>query len=144
MTPDTIARKLCNLLVPDAQANLASYMPALGTIGAMIVETPTKQAIESFREHFGGLWVGGAVTLSRTHLAFEPNGMNRALHHGDSSLRVPLSEVRDVTREWGFISGIISIRTTRGTFKLRCWRARALADVIRQALRGELPERAAS
>jgi len=99
--------------------------------------------IEGFRAFYGGLWVGGTAVLTATALTFRPNDLNRAMHKGDLSFSVPLTEVSGVRFERGFVTSIVVVATPHGTFKLRCYGARQFKEEIERRA-GSAVERSAS
>lgn len=119
MSGRIIAERVANALIPAAETDL------LGTSDGIA---------KSFKEFYGGLWVGGKVRLTSSELGFEPNAPNRAVHQpGPLSQHIPLTDIESVAVNWGFITRIISVTTKTQTFKVRCFKADALADEIRAA-----------
>jgi hypothetical protein len=134
--PETIvATKLCNALIVDAQvkAGLLSTISTVPLLGA--AERAIGGALDDYREAYGGLWVGGKATLTTTALHFAPNALNRAVHSGDASVRVPLSDIVDLRAEWGVLTGIVCINTARGTLKIRCYFSKKFMALIEQTKR---------
>lgn len=129
-----VAVKTANALIPNA--DLASAARSWVTvIGGGAVE----DVVEGFRSLMGGLWVGGKATLYTDRLSFQPNALNRALHDGDYSLEISLSDIEDVCVRWGVLTKIIDVETDAGRLSLRCFGAPAFAKQIllqRQGLSG--------
>jgi hypothetical protein len=132
MSETIVTTKLCNALITDAQVKgaLLSTLSTVPLLGA--AERAIGGALDDYREAYGGLWVGGKATLTPTALLFAPNALNRAIHSGDSSVRVPLSEIVNLRAEWGFVTGIVCIDTARGTLKIRCYFSKAFMALIEQ------------
>ena len=83
------------------------------------------------RKKHGGLWVGGRVTLTRAELGFAPNAVNRLVHFGDPSFKIPLFAIRHIDVEPGFVTKIIAVTWTGGVTRFRCYRATLFAGQIR-------------
>jgi hypothetical protein len=109
--------KLCNALLPDAASS--------GLLPAMVAGT-----VEAARKHLGGLWVGGRVKASSEAITFTPNSMNAAIHTKLDAVRIPLSSVRTVRREFGWLTGIVVVEHAQGEFRFRCFGARNVARVL--------------
>ncbi len=123
---DIVRTKLANLFHPDAEmsAGARKFLP----LGA-------DKSVDWLQRKMGGLWVGGAVTLTRETLSFSPNGMNVAAHDRDTSAGVSLDRVVDVTDRFGWVTRIVDVRTDAGEiFTFRCFGAKAFADLIRQTV----------
>jgi len=118
---DVLASKAANALIEDA----ASPLEHAGGIG---------RSIRRSRERYGGLWIGGRVTLTPGELEFAPNSANRLLHDGDPSVTIPLSSIRHVDVEPGFVTKIIAVAWTGGVARFRCYGAARFADQIRAAV----------
>jgi hypothetical protein len=114
---DIVAAKVANALVQDASSPLE--------------DAGTGRAIRRTRGRYGGLWVGGRVTLTRTELQFAPNAANRLVHAGDTSFTIPLPAVRQVDVEPGVLTKIIAVTWTGGVTRVRCFGAARFADQIR-------------
>ena len=123
MTPQNVlAAKVANALIQDAASPLEN-------VGGGI-----RRSIRRSRKRYGGLWVGGRVTLTPTELRFAPNAANRLLHAGDPSVTIPLSAIRQIDVEPGFVTKIIAVTWTGGVARFRCYGAARLADQIRAAV----------
>jgi len=109
--------KLCNALLPDAEPS--------GVLPGLVSGT-----VHRAREQLGGLWVGGRVKASSDALTFTANGMNAALHTGLGPVHIPLSTVRSVRREFGWLTGIVVVEHARGEFRFRCFGAANVARVL--------------
>ena len=113
-----LATKVANALIPDA----VSSLEAAGGLG---------RAIRKSRNRYGGLWVGGRVTLTPAELGFSPNAVNRFVHVGDPSFTIPLSAISRIDVERGFFTKIIAVTSTGGVTRFRCYGAARFADQIR-------------
>jgi len=102
---------------------------------ALVVSAEMHGAAAQSSTPYGGLWVGGRVTLSDTSLSFAANGMNRALQTGVEPITLPLRDVDSVDVLPAFFTKIIAVGMARGTLKLRCFGAPAFAEAIRAAVR---------
>ena len=123
---DVIAWKYANLFHPDAgmSAGARRLLPLGGD-----------SSVDWLRKKMGGLWVGGAVTLTRDALSFSPNGMNTAAHDRDTSAVVALDRVVDIADRFGWVTGIVDVRTDTGeVMTFRCFGAKAFAEKIREAV----------
>lgn len=117
VTQEIVASKLANALIENVSSPLEA-----GAIGT---------AIRSTRKRYGGLWVGGRVTLTRAELWFAPNAANRLVHVGDPSFTIPLATVRQVEVEPGVLTKIIAVTWTGGVTRFRCYGAARFADLVR-------------
>ena len=120
-----IASRVANALIADAVSSVP--LPH---------KTIVKGVLERYRQSYGGLWVGGRVTLTESALEFAPNAMNRGVTRGELDVRIPLRDVTAVTVEFGVATKIIVIESPARTFKIRCYGAEKLAEHIRAAMSG--------
>jgi hypothetical protein len=118
--PDILATKAANALIQDATSPIEN----LKSVG---------RGIRRYRQRHGGLWVGGRVTLTSAELSFAPNAANRLVHDGDPSVAIPLSAIRQVDIEPGFVTKIVAVTWTGGVARFRCYKAAGFADQIRAA-----------
>ena len=128
MSETRVAKKLCNCFVADAEADPSKYALAMRLLG--VDAAAVEVVLRRFQTVYGGLWVGGSVELTTQPLTFRPNVVNRAVHRGDYSFSVPLSEITSVTYEPGFLTVIVVVTTRHGRFKLRCFAARRFRGVL--------------
>jgi hypothetical protein len=110
--------KICNALFPDA--TIAPFAEA--EIG--------RRTIGFLRKMFGGLWVGGRVTISKKGLSFQPNDLNKSVHKTNCTVNIPFSELISAHKEFGVITGIVVLNHTGGQFRFRCYGASRVADDI--------------
>jgi hypothetical protein len=126
-----LASKLANALIADAQPTATAKMFAGGA---------SRLIFEGFRWKFGGLWVGGKVTLTEEELIFSPNALNRAVHVGVSSRTIPLADVVRATDRFGWFTRIIDVVLSDGSvFTFRCYGAKAFAEKIAAAAKDTRP-----
>ena len=116
-----IAAKVANALVEDARGS-----------GPLAVLDPL---LDQFRQQYGGVWVGGRLTLTPTTLAFHPNGVNRLANTGTLDLEIDLRRVEAVEVQPGVLTKSIAVQVGGGrVVKVRCFGAAGLADQIRAAV----------
>ena len=116
---DILAAKVANALIQDAASPFEDSASGIG------------RAIRGSRKRYGGLWVGGRVTLTSAVLGFSPNAVNRLAHAGDTSFTIPLSAIRRIDVEPAFFTKIIAVTWTGGVARFRCYGAAGFADQIR-------------
>lgn len=93
-------------------------------------------AISLLRRSWGGLWVGGNVTISTDQLSFAPNGLNSALTDGDLCFSIPFKSIDKVEWRWGMITGIVEItwqNDALATAAFRCANSKRIAGLLREA-----------
>lgn len=118
-----IAAKLANALITEAKPNAIAR--------ALSGASP---AFEFLRKLYGGLWVSGTVTLTRDHLTFAPNALNRMVYAGGHQRTIPLGDVADVSDRFGLVTRIVDVTLSDGTkFTFRCVGAKAFAEKIAAA-----------
>jgi hypothetical protein len=110
-------RKLANAFIPEATP--VGMLPAAAL-----------WAIHRFQRKDGGLWVGGTVSVSSSGVSFVPNRLNRLVHNDWAPVNVRAEDIRDVRREFGWVTGIVVVRHVRGEFRFRCYGAKQLAATI--------------
>jgi hypothetical protein len=110
-------RKAANAFVPAATPAAALPVAALSTVFR-------------FTRTHGGLWVGGTVVVSSTGVSFVPNRLNRLVHNEPEAVNVPGADIRDVRREFGWVTGIVVVRHAGGEFRFRCYGAKQLAATM--------------
>ncbi|MBO9497945.1 MAG: hypothetical protein J7496_02760 [Novosphingobium sp.] len=103
--------------------------------GARILST-VSSVLEAFSRHYGGLWVGGKVTLYDDRFVFEPNAMNQFVHQNGEALcfDVPLREIETVKTRPGLLTDIIDIEVSETQVSVRCFGAKKFAERIRTAM----------
>ncbi|MEV0670091.1 hypothetical protein [Mycobacterium sp. NPDC050441] len=121
-----ITSKAANALIEDAEAN------ALGRLAAQ-ASSGTTHWIDRSRQRYGGLWVGGRLTLTTTTVEFHPNAANRSIQSGSLDVVVPLRYVESVELMPGLVTKIVVVRTPERVLSARCFGATKLADQIRAA-----------
>jgi hypothetical protein len=110
-------RRLANAFIPEATP--AGMLP-----------TAAVWAIHRLQRKHGGIWVGGTVTVSESGVSFVPNRVNRLAHSNLAPVNVPAKDIRDVRREFGWVTGIVVVRHVRGEFRFRCYGAKQLAATM--------------
>lgn len=123
MRDGVLVSKIANALIEDAEGRTSGVLPVLS----------------AFRAVWGGLWVGGRVTLTSDAVSFSANTLNRVAQSGTLDVSVPLTQVTDVEVLPGFFTNIVAISTAERVLKVRCYRARRFADAViaaRDAVRG--------
>jgi len=129
-----VAKKLCNVLIEDAQEDFSLATNVADVLGIDFNEDIISSVLDTYKEAYGGLWVGGTVLLTNTEIMFTPNAMNNAFHKGDNSVTIPLSLITSVEDEYGFITKIVKVTTKYGIFKIRCFGAKKFRELISQEL----------
>jgi hypothetical protein len=114
MRDQVLMSKLANALIEDAQSHISSLVPVLS----------------AFRAVWGGLWVGGRVTLTSETVSFAANAMNRIAQSGTLDVSVPLKQVTDVEVLPGLFTNIVAISTPDRVLKVRCYWAPKFADAV--------------
>jgi hypothetical protein len=109
--------KLANAFVPDAT-------PSALLAGAAL------DSVNRYGKKHGGLWVGGKITITPDGLRFAPNRMNTALHQGLDATYIPMASIKAVTREFGWLTGIVVVRHLAGEFRFRCFGATQVAAAL--------------
>ena len=132
-----VAKKACNCLIANAEADLSRYSAVAALLGVDL--RAVEDMLKRFRARYGGLWVGGSAELTTATLTFRPNTANRKVHKDDYSFSVPLSDMIGITCRRGFVTNVIVITTSHGEFKLRCFGARRFADLIARTRRPNEP-----
>jgi hypothetical protein len=112
MPEEVLVTKLANALIEDVDVHVT--MPVVSMLQAT----------------WGGLWVGGRVTLTTKTVSFSANGANRMMQSGALDVSVPLAQVTDVKVLPGFITKIVAITTPESVVKVRCYRAAKFAEAI--------------
>jgi hypothetical protein len=130
MGGDVVASKAANFLVEDA----ALRDGVVGTVFdvAGVPQKPVDLVLAGFRKYYGGLWVGGRINVTASAISIAPNLMNRAVHHGLTSIELRLVDLESVEVLPGFVTKIIALRTPEHVVKIRCYGAPALAQQIRE------------
>lgn len=126
---DAIEKKTCNALIENAKPNFNAYLISLitGGVGGVVA---ISAVLGGFKKMLGGLWVGGTTYLTKENIIFTPNKLNKMFQSNIDCLKIPLSDITSVRKEFGFITGIIRIDTENGTLKLRCYGSSEFMDKI--------------
>jgi len=101
----------------------------VGTLGV------SGSMFDKFKKRWGGLWVGGDLSLFDDRLTFSANPLNRALQNGDLSREVILKTVTNVEWRSGFVMGIIDVAHAGGQFTFRCYGSRSFAAMVEAVVR---------
>jgi len=112
MPEEVLITKVANALIEDVNVHV------------------TVPVLSVFRAAWGGLWVGGRVTLTAKTVSFSANGLNRIMQSGTLDVSVPLAQVTDVKVLPGVFTKIVAITTPEFVFKVRCYRAARFAQAI--------------
>lgn len=112
MPAELLTTKVANAFIADAEPSVA---------------IPVASAL---RSAWGGLWVGGRVTLTTETVSFSANTLNRIAQSGTHDVSVPLTRITDVDVLSGFFTRIVAITTPEFVFKVRCYRAARFAEAI--------------
>jgi hypothetical protein len=134
MDGPVLASRVANALVEDAHLDLSPEVTgALDAVG--LAPPPGVEAVlDRFRDHFGGMWVGGRVTLTPTTYRFRPNAINRTVQSGTLEFEVPTEAISDVELQPGFATRIVAVRVGDKVVRVRCYGAARLAAAIRAAV----------
>jgi hypothetical protein len=122
MTEDEpLSTKVANVLFKGAKINPAFAWPASAI------------TLKVFRLIWGGLWVGGNISLYRDKLVFCPNAQNFNVHKAGTIgiIEIPIATVTAVKLKRGAVAGIVQITHGRNLFVFRCYGSDAFArDVL--------------
>ena len=124
-----IAHKLCNALIENAEA---VRLGGRRSFIEWLVLPFFSWVLGYFKRYYGGLWVGGTARLTQTHLVFEPNAVNKAVHQSDTSFAVPLKAITRATLEPGYFTKIIALETPERSYRVRCFGAAAFLETIKR------------
>ena len=127
-------------LVPgDGGVRLPIGMPSIGKLAnafipaatpAVVLPVAALSAIYRFTRTHGGLWVGGTVFVSSSGVSFVPNRLNRLVHNDPEAVNVRGGDIRDVWREFGWVTGIVVVRHMPGEIRFCCYGAKQLAATM--------------
>ena len=137
-TKNIIDKRLCNALIKDAEPDFDVFFNVANAVGLGAVKTPIGSVVSVAKKLMGGLWVGGTTYLTKDAIVFRPNILNRLVHKQDCSVNIPLSEVTDVQKHFGFGTQIIDIKTLKGTLSIRCYWPTSFIDMINNTRRRTL------
>jgi len=126
---DIIASKSVNLVAefPDISNAAKAAMVVSGDAGLLLLA-------EVLKRHYGGTFVGGTATLTRTELSFKPSALNFGSAK-DTAIAVPLDKIANVALEGGLIMKTIRVETPEFVLRLRCYGAAEFMEKIRAAAR---------
>ncbi len=134
MAEEVLKSKMANFLVADAEVNYEDVGEFYEVVGSGNVGI-LAGVLEGFRNHYGGLWVGGRVTVTPTAVHLNANAMNRMAQGGTLDVELPMASIRKVTVEGGFMTKIVRLDTDAYSAKFRCYGAKEVASLIaKQAL----------
>lgn len=129
MVEEILKSKLVNFLVSDAQVDYDTASDLYSVVESGDVDA-LADVMEAFRNVYGGLWVGGGLTLTHTMVRLHANALNRLVQDGTLDIEIPLSWVRKVSVEGGFLTKIVRLDTDAGSVKFRCYGAKDVASMI--------------
>ncbi len=91
------------------------------------------RVLDRYRHRYGGLWVGGRLTVTDTDVQFHANALNRSIQSGPLDIIVDLRSIESVELLPGVLTKIIAIHAGDRVTKVRCFGAAKVADQIRAA-----------
>jgi hypothetical protein len=106
-----IEKKVCNALIQGAKPNFNLYLISPESFGG------------PFNQMMDGLWVGGNIYLTDKSIIFKPNKLNAAMHTNIYTVKIPLEDITNVSKESRMFTDIVIINTAYGTLKFRCYKA---------------------
>jgi hypothetical protein len=118
-----IISRVANALIADVAVRAAPSRSVQG------------RTMNRYRRRYGGLWVGGRLTLSDTDIQFHPNLINRGIQSGQLDIEISLHSIESVEVLPGVLTKIIAVRAGGQLTKFRCFGARKVAEHIRAAAR---------
>ncbi|WP_065261281.1 hypothetical protein [Pseudomonas bananamidigenes] len=134
MAEAVLKSKMANFLVTDAEVNYEDVGEFYEVVGSGNVGV-LAGVLEGFRNHYSGLWVGGKVTVTQNAVHLNANAMNRMAQDGTLDVELPMTSIRKVTVEGGFVTKIVRLDTDAYSVKFRCFGAKDVASLIaKQAL----------
>ncbi|MCC2594240.1 hypothetical protein LKO27_12565 [Tessaracoccus sp. OS52] len=133
MSEQVIATKLADALIVEAELALSPAMAL--PLGRRVPAGQGAVDWDWFRRFYGGLWVGGQVTLTSNRIRFAANSLNKIVRSGPMEFDVELRHVIEVTVRRGLFGNVIHVVLPGAVLQLRCLGARAFAEQIRDAIR---------
>ncbi|MDI2142708.1 MULTISPECIES: hypothetical protein [unclassified Pseudomonas] len=134
MAETVLKSKMANFLVTDAEVNYEDVGEFYEVVGSGNVGV-LAGVLEGFRNHYGGFWVGGKVTVTQNAVHLNANAMNRMAQDGTLDVELPMTSIRKVTVEGGFVTKIVRLDTDAYSVRFRCFGAKDVASLIaKQAL----------
>lgn len=133
-----IAMKAARVLVAETDVELVHYTAFCHGLREPEALTPEQRAalasaLDAFRAVFHGGWVGGTAFLTHAEMVFIAAAGDRSARPAELAIRVPLADILALDLSRGALRDTLTIRTTRGRFKLRCFMARRFRARIEQA-----------
>jgi len=128
--------KTASALVEDATLDMdPAVEAALAPLGG--APAGSQAVLEAFRQFYGGLWVGGRLTLTEVALRFAANAANRAVQSGTLDIVVPLTEITSVHVKKAMVTNIVVVGVGYRVVKLRCYGAEQVAGAIDEAIQAQ-------
>jgi hypothetical protein len=90
-----------------------------------------RRVLGRYRRRYGGLWVGGRLTVTTTDVQFHANALNRSIQSGQLDIAVDMRSIESVELLPGVLTKIIAIGTRDRVVKIRCFGAAKVAEQIR-------------
>lgn len=130
--PRIIVDVACNALAPkaDVGSQLTQHRFRLVRFFFLFIRFVTS----IFGKSYGGLWVGGRFQVDGSRAQFTPNVVNRWIHNDHTSFSFPLNELKAAKRQFGFITGVVLLRTDQREYKIRCFGAKQIANELQHFL----------
>ncbi|CAI8796552.1 MULTISPECIES: hypothetical protein [Pseudomonas] len=133
MSEKIVKSKLVNFLVADVEVNYEEVGEFYDAVGAGNVDV-VAGVMESFKQAYGGLWVGGKMVLTKTAVHLNANALNRMVQDGTLDIEIPIGMIRAVANEGGFFTKIIRLDTDAGSVKFRCYGAKEVVALIERMI----------
>lgn len=112
--------KYCNIFSAAAEAAHIS-------LDFGLFKSDVNRSIEKYKRKHGGLWVGGKFTISNEEFRFSTNTANQIVHKENCDLSFPMSDVKSIYREFGWITGILNFELDDRIIAVRCFGAKKIA-----------------
>lgn len=130
-----IAMKDVKFLVPATDIEMvfyAAFCHGLAKLEALSEEQRASlaYALESFRATYVSGPVGGTAFVTEREIVFIPARAVGAERPGEASFRVPLTEIVAIEVSRGLFNDALTVKTPKGRFELRAFRARGFAAVL--------------
>ena len=89
-----------------------------------------KRATYRYKKKHCGLWVGGKITISDNDIIFKANLLNKELHRELQTIIVPAHEIKSVTYKFGWVTGIVIVKHSKGELRFRCYGAKKVVNEL--------------
>lgn len=117
--------KYCNIFSKTANATGL-------TIDFGLYKSDVQKSVGNYKAKHGGIWIGGKFTISNDEFRFSTNTANQIVHNENCDVFFHMSDVKNIYREFGWVTGILNFELEDRIIAVRCFGAKKIAALLKK------------